>query len=100
MELGYLLNLAYWYQGLATEASKASLISGFEELKLKEIVAIAKPKNLASQKLMEKLGMKYEKDANYYQTNVVYYKISKKEDRYDSSFYILEKSSQLMLKKI
>ncbi len=91
VQLGYLLDPEYWHQGLATEASKASLRYGFEELKLKEIVAIAKPKNIASQKLMEKLGMKYEKDANYYQTDVVYYKISKKEYQYDSSFYILER---------
>lgn len=41
IELGYLLNPAYWYRGLATEAAKASLRYGFEELKLEKIVAIA-----------------------------------------------------------
>lgn len=91
IELGYLLNPAYWHQGLATEAAKASLKYGFEELKLKEIVAIAQPENIASQKVMEKLGMKYEKDANYYQTNVVYYKIFRKEYHPDSSLYVLHK---------
>ncbi|MDJ0519843.1 MAG: GNAT family N-acetyltransferase [Trichodesmium sp. MO_231.B1] len=91
IELGYLLNPAYWYRGLATEAAKASLKYGFEELKLKEIVAVAQPENIASQRVMEKLGMKYEKDANYYQTNVVYYTIFRKEYYPDSSLYLLER---------
>ncbi|NET44201.1 MAG: GNAT family N-acetyltransferase [Okeania sp. SIO2B3] len=81
IELGYLLNPAYWYQGLATEAAKASLRYGFEELKLEQIVAVAQPENIASRRVMEKVGMKYEKDANYYQTNVVYYTILSKEYR-------------------
>lgn len=81
VELGYLLNPAYWHQGLATEASKASLKYGFEELNLEKIVAVAQPKNIASRRVMEKVGMKYEKEANYYHTNVVYYTISTKEDR-------------------
>ncbi len=91
IELGYLLNPAYWYRGLATEAAKASLRYGFEKLKLKEILAIAQPQNIASQKVMEKLGMKYEKDANYYQTKVVYFKILKKEYQSDSSLYVLQR---------
>ncbi len=91
VELGYVLDPEYWHQGLATEASKASLRYGFEELKLEKIVAIAKPENIASQRVMEKLGMKYEKDANYYQTNVVYYKISTKEYQPNSSLYVLQR---------
>ncbi|MEB3341601.1 GNAT family N-acetyltransferase [Okeania sp.] len=73
IELGYLLNPKYWYQELLTEATKVSLRYGFEELKLKEIVGITKPENIAYQRVMEKLGMKYEKDVYYYQTNVLYY---------------------------
>ncbi|WP_293162374.1 GNAT family N-acetyltransferase [Okeania sp. SIO2C9] len=79
IELGYLLNPKYCYQGLATEAAKASLRYGFEELKLEKIVVVAQPENIASRRVMEKIGMKYEKPANYYQTNVVYYTILSKE---------------------
>lgn len=77
VELGYLLDKSYWRRGLATEASHASLKYGFEVVKLDRIVAIAKPENIASRRVMEKVGMKYEKDAYFYNTNVVYYSISR-----------------------
>ena len=77
VELGYLLDKSYWRRDLATEASHASLKYGFEVIKLEKIVAIAKPENIASRRVMEKVGMKYEKDAYFYNTNVVYYAISR-----------------------
>ncbi len=75
VELGYTLNKAYWNQGLATEASFASLNYGFEILQLDRIVAIARPENIASQRVIQKVGMKYEKNAHYYETDVVYYSV-------------------------
>ncbi|MEG4580856.1 GNAT family N-acetyltransferase [Microcoleus sp. MON1_C5] len=77
VELGYALDKVYWNQGLATEASLASLNYGFEILKLDRIVAIARPENIASQRVIQKVGMKYEKNAHYYETDVVYYSISR-----------------------
>ncbi|MGB5963734.1 MAG: GNAT family N-acetyltransferase [Coleofasciculaceae cyanobacterium] len=77
VELGYLLDKSYWRKGLATEASHASLKYGFEVVKLDKIVAIAKPENIASRRVMEKVGMKYEKDAYFYNNDVVYYAISR-----------------------
>lgn len=77
VELGYLLEKSYWCKGLATEASHASLKYGFEVVKLDKIVAIAKPENIASRRVMEKVGMKYEKDAYFYNNDVVYYSISR-----------------------
>ncbi|MEP6515877.1 GNAT family N-acetyltransferase [Microcoleus vaginatus] len=77
VELGYTLDKVYWNQGLATEASLASLNYGFEILKLDRIVAIARPENIASQRVIQKVGMKYEKNARYYETDVLYYSISR-----------------------
>lgn len=77
VELGYALDKPYWNMGLATEASFASLKYGFEEVGLQRIVAIARPENIASQRVMQKVGMKYEKDAHYYSSDVVYYAIAK-----------------------
>jgi RimJ/RimL family protein N-acetyltransferase len=77
VELGYTLDKVYWNQGLATEASFASLNYGFETLKLDRIVAIARPENIASQRVIQKVGMKYEKNDHYYETDVVYYSISR-----------------------
>lgn len=77
VQLGYLLLPSYWGNGLGTEAAKAVLDYGFEVAALEKIVAIAKPENLASRRVMEKIGMNYEKDAYYYKNYVVYYSISR-----------------------
>jgi ribosomal-protein-alanine N-acetyltransferase len=78
IQLGYLLLKSYWGRGLGTEAATAALKYGFEVAKLERIVAIAKPENIASRRVMEKVGMKYEKNAYYYDNDVVYYSISRK----------------------
>ncbi|MCC3574084.1 MAG: GNAT family N-acetyltransferase [Microcoleus sp. PH2017_40_RAT_O_B] len=75
VELGYAFDKVYWNQGLATEASFASLNYGFNILKLERIVAIARPENIASQRVIQKVGMKYEKNARYYEIDVLYYSI-------------------------
>lgn len=73
VELGYVLDKLYWGRGLATEAARASLRYGFEVANLDRIVAIARPENVASRRVMEKVGMKYEKNAYFYNTDVAYY---------------------------
>lgn len=75
VQIGYLLLKDYWRRGLGTEAAAAVLKYGFEVVKLERIVAIAKPENIASRRVMEKVGMKYEKDAYYYDNDVVYYSL-------------------------
>lgn len=80
VELGYVLDKAYWGRGLATEAARASLKYGFAQLKLQRIVAIAHPENLASQRVMQKLGMKFASYAHYYHTDVALYALES--DRY------------------
>lgn len=88
VEVGYGVAKAYWGQGLMTEAAAASLRYGFEERGLARIVAVALPENTASRRIMEKLGMKYEKNALHYGFDCVYYAIAREEFRPDkSSFY-------------
>jgi hypothetical protein len=38
---------------------------------------IARPENIASQRVMQKVGFKYENNPRYYETDVVYYSISR-----------------------
>ncbi len=57
VEIGWRLAAAYWNQGLATEGARAALHYGFETLALDEIVAFTVPANLASRRVMEKIGM-------------------------------------------
>lgn len=88
-ELTYVLAREYWGKGLATEAARACLRYGFEELKLGEIVAVTRPKNVASQHVMEKLGMKYEKRELFYGIDCVYYSIAREDFQIDASDYRL-----------
>lgn len=57
-EIGYVLNPEYCGKGIATEAAREVVRFGFEELKLHRIEARYMSGNAASQRVMEKLGMK------------------------------------------
>ncbi len=57
VEIGWRLAPALWGQGLATEGARAVVKYGFEVLQLKEIVSFTVPANIASRRVMEKLGM-------------------------------------------
>lgn len=59
-ELGYWLGAAYWRKGYATEAGRAMLRFGFEDLKLHRIFATHFKHNPASGSTLKKLGMRYE----------------------------------------
>ena len=76
VELTYTINPIYWGQGLATEAAIAVLQWGFDTLKLKQIVAVTGAENAASQRVLQKLGMEYQKNIDYNATEVMYYTIS------------------------
>jgi len=57
--LFYLLKSNYWGKGLATEAARALLDYAFTQYKLSSIHGGASGDNLASKRVMEKIGMKY-----------------------------------------
>ncbi|MEP0752769.1 GNAT family N-acetyltransferase [Trichocoleus sp. Lan] len=59
-EMGYWIGKPYWGQGYCTEAAKALLQYGFEELKLHRIHASHFSRNPGSGRVMQKLGMQYE----------------------------------------
>jgi RimJ/RimL family protein N-acetyltransferase len=87
IEVGYGFDKPYWGQGYATEAAAASLRYGFERAGLERIVAVAHPQNTGSWRVMEKLGMKFEKRTKHYDMDVVYYAISREDFRPLDSFY-------------
>jgi len=59
-ELAWMLSKALWGQGFTTEAAKAILDWGFQNLKLNKIYARCDFRNVRSVRVMEKLGMKRE----------------------------------------
>jgi RimJ/RimL family protein N-acetyltransferase len=60
--LAYAVLSAHWGRGYATEMADASLCMGFRHLGLDNIGAWTLPANLASQRVMAKLGFHYESD--------------------------------------
>ncbi len=62
VEVGWTLFPAYWTRGLATEAARAASEHGFGPLGLDEIYSFTMPENIASRRVMEKLGMTYDRD--------------------------------------
>ncbi len=57
VEVGWRLRPDHWGRGLATEGGRASVRHGFETLELDRIISIFTPDNVASGRVMEKLGM-------------------------------------------
>ena len=59
-EIGWVLDPRHHGQGYATEAALALLRHSFESLGLHRVVATCDPRNRASSRIMEKLGMRRE----------------------------------------
>jgi ribosomal-protein-alanine N-acetyltransferase len=59
-EIGWVFDPDYQGQGYATEAARAVLALAFEKLGLHRMVATCDPRNGASYRVMEKLGMRRE----------------------------------------
>lgn len=59
VDLGYRFARKFWGQGFATESSLACIEYGMKELKLDRILAKVMPENIASIKVMLKVGMKH-----------------------------------------
>ena len=78
IELFYMLAKDSWGRGYATEISKAVLKYGQEELGLNRIVALVYPENKVSQKVIEKMGMHYEKEKEVNGIKLLMYSAEKK----------------------
>jgi ribosomal-protein-alanine N-acetyltransferase len=59
-DLGYSVARPYWRRGIATEAGRALMQFGFETLSLHRINVDTRMDNIASVRLMEKLGFRHE----------------------------------------
>lgn len=83
-ELGYELTREAWGKGYASEASRACLRHAFEEANFERVIAGADPPNVASLRVIEKLGMKPIGDVNPNAPDEPYYAL------YREAFYGLE----------
>ena len=77
IEVGYSIIKKYWGLGIGTEAARGWMEFGFTRMGLERIVAVAVVGNTASTHIMEKVGMKFEKNEVHYDEECAFYGISK-----------------------
>ncbi|HEX7174274.1 MAG TPA: GNAT family N-acetyltransferase [Pyrinomonadaceae bacterium] len=92
VEVGYGLARRAWGRGLATEAARASLRYGFERMGLTRLVAVVNPANHASRHVIEKLGLRYVKDAYHYGADLNYFEINRAEFKPTATPYVLRET--------
>jgi RimJ/RimL family protein N-acetyltransferase len=85
VEILYGFAPSHWDRGFATEVAAAMLRYGFEEVGLDCILGITDRENTASRRVLEKLGMTFEKQALHEGREELRYSISREDFRPDSS---------------
>lgn len=73
VEIGWWLTPRNWGRGLASEAASAVMREALQTLNIERIVAIAIPENYASRRIMQKIGMRYERNVRHRGFDVVLY---------------------------
>ena len=90
VEIYYGFSKNAWDQGFATEAARAMLRFAFETVKLDSVAGVTQPENTASQKVLEKIGLKRDPETRTFYNNVcVYFTISREDFSPDDSPYKL-----------
>ncbi|MEP6910484.1 MAG: GNAT family N-acetyltransferase [Actinomycetota bacterium] len=77
IEVGYRFLREHWGLGYATEAARAAIAFGFEDLGLDRIVAVTLPTNQGSRRVMEKAGLSYVGDTTHQEQPHVKYAIAR-----------------------
>ncbi len=75
VQIGYRFQKEYWGQGYATEVTKALVEYGFNQLKLKRIVATTNLDNEKSKHVLEKSGLRFQKTTTFYGLEMDYFAI-------------------------
>jgi [ribosomal protein S5]-alanine N-acetyltransferase len=76
-EIGYRFDPEFWGKGLATEAASAAIKYGFERFNLSYLLGIVQRKNVASVKVLKKLGMKYQRETIFHEQKMDIYRIDR-----------------------
>ena len=80
MEVDFILGRDFWSQGYATEAGRASLRFAMDHLDPEFIVGIVHPENIASQRVLEKIGLLRVERTRYFDMDCYLYEIRKASD--------------------
>jgi ribosomal-protein-alanine N-acetyltransferase len=79
IEVAYAVITELWGKGFATEMARGSLNVAFQRLGFREIVALTLPTNQASRRVMEKAGLRYERDIIHAGLPHVLYRVKSEE---------------------
>jgi RimJ/RimL family protein N-acetyltransferase len=79
VEIMYGINARYWRKGLTTEFARELKTLALEGLALRNVVAFTLPTNLGSRRVMEKIGLVYERDVEWKGMAHVFYRADRTE---------------------
>lgn len=65
VEIGWRLARTAWGHGYATEAASVALLDGFDRIGLDEIISFAAVENVASRRVMERVGLSHVDDFDH-----------------------------------
>jgi RimJ/RimL family protein N-acetyltransferase len=80
-EIKYLLKQSHWGRGLATEGASRCLSDGFRDYDLEMVIGLVHPENVASQRVLEKIGLGFSNRASYFGLELLRYTIDKERFR-------------------
>jgi len=75
IELGYRLHKKFWGTGYASEIAEAVRDHGFNTLGLNKIVGITRPDNFGSKRVLEKIGMVYQRQDHFFDQEVSFFEM-------------------------
>ncbi len=73
IELGFRLFCEHWGRGLATEGARGVVQHAFGRLGLDRLVAVARPENLASHRVLEKVGFTRKGERRVYGAKLAFF---------------------------
>ena len=73
IEIGYHLGVAWWGQGYATELASGGRDYAFDTLGLTRLVGVTFPENIASQRVLKKIGLRHLGQGRYFGHDLEYF---------------------------
>lgn len=77
LEQGWFIYRQHWRNGYASEAAAAALAYGFETIGASRVIAHIDEANFASIAVSQRIGMRYERDVDFYEGKARRYAIAK-----------------------